>query len=295
MKVSVITPYYQGREYLDRYCGMMEQNRSRLEPGDELEVLLINDSPWEKVVLPGGERFSWIRILENEKNRGIHASRVAGLACALGESVLFLDQDDELAPEAIRRMIGEAKSHPGSVIVSNAVLEQEKTKELWYRTPYHKRQIGNLKTYLTVGIQIISPGQCLIPKESVPELWTRRICRKNGADDYLLWLLLLQEKVPFVFLDAPLYIHKYTAKNLSADTKVTDASAYEFLDMLKEEQAMPEKSIRTLRRMLRYKDAFRNGSGAGKLLESLKNPDLFAANVIFKLRSRTPYGFNRGC
>ena len=29
------------------------------------------------------------------------------------------------------------------------------------------------------------------------------------------------------------------------------------------EQAMPEKSIRTLRRMLRYKDAFRNGSGAG--------------------------------
>ena len=62
---------------------MMEQNRSRLEPGDELEVLLINDSPWEKVVLPGGERFSWIRILENEKNRGI--SRVAGLACALGE------------------------------------------------------------------------------------------------------------------------------------------------------------------------------------------------------------------
>lgn len=32
MKVSVITPYYQGREYLDRYCGMMEQNRSRLEP-----------------------------------------------------------------------------------------------------------------------------------------------------------------------------------------------------------------------------------------------------------------------
>ncbi len=63
--------------------------------------------------------------------------------------------------KAIRRMIGEAKSHPGSVIVSNAVLEQEKTKELWYRTPYHKRQIGNLKTYLTVGIQIISPGQCL--------------------------------------------------------------------------------------------------------------------------------------
>ena len=61
------------------------------------------------------------------------------------------------------------------------------------------------------------------------------------------------------------------------------------------EQAMPEKSIRTLRRMLRYKDAFRNGSGAGKLRESLKNPDLFAANVIFKLRSRTPYGFNRGC
>ena len=294
MKVSVITPYYEGKDYLARYCGMMEQNRNRLEPGDELEVLLVNDSPWEKVVLPGGERFSWIRILENESNRGIHAARVAGLKAADGEAVIFLDQDDELVPEAICHMVSEAKAHPGSVIVSNAVLEQEKTKELWYRTSYHKRQIGNLKAYLTVGIQIISPGQCLLPRERMPELWMRRICRKNGADDYLLWLLLLQEKVPFVFLDAPLYIHRYTAKNLSADTKVTDASAYEFLDMLEEEKAMPKKSIRTLRRMLRYKDAFRNGSGFGKLKESLKNPDLFAANVFFKLRSRTPYGFNRG-
>ena len=293
MKVSVITHYYQGSEYLPRYCKMMEQNRNHLEAGDELEVLVINDSPWEKAVLPGGERFSWIRILENGKNQGIHASRAAGLKQASGEAVIFLDQDDELVPDAIRRMIGESKAHPGSVIVSNAVLEQEDFRELWYRTPYHKAQIDNLRTYLTVGIQIISPGQCLIPRERIPKLWTGRICRKNGADDYFLWLLLLQENVPFSFLDAPLYIHRYTAKNLSADTKTTDASAYEFLDILEDEKAMPAGDIRTLRRMLRYKDAFRNGSAVEKLTETLKNADLFLANVIFKLRSRTAYGFNR--
>lgn len=167
-------------------------------------------------------------------------------------------------------------------------------RDVWYRSDYHKKKINDLDTYLSVGTQIISPGQCLIPRETVPKLWTEKLCKKNGADDYYLWLLLLQEGVPFVLVDEPLYIHRFTARNLSADTKVTDASAFEFLAYMEEAEAMPEKKIALLRRMLWYKDAFRRGTVMTKVVQSLRNPDLFLANVIFKLRSKTPYGFNRG-
>lgn len=294
MKVSVITPFYQGNRYMDRYVSAMKQNAKNLQSEDELEVLLVNDSPWEKVVLPGESgQEGWIRVIENRENIGIHGSRVHGLSQATGEYLLFLDQDDELAPDALRKMIGKAKQNPGSVIVCNALLEQANGRELWYRTDYHKQRIGDLGTYLKVGIQIISPGQCLVPKDVIPDLWKRRICTKNGADDYYLWLLLLKQKIRFSLLDEPLYVHRYTAKNLSSDTRVTDASSYEFLSYMEEESAMSSKEIALLRRMLRYKDAFRRGSAGTKISESLKNPDLFAANVIFKLRSGTRYGFNR--
>ena len=63
-------PLLSGREYLDRYCGMMEQEQEPgWSPATSLKCL-INDSPWEKVVLPGGERFPGSEFWKMRK-RGI--------------------------------------------------------------------------------------------------------------------------------------------------------------------------------------------------------------------------------
>jgi hypothetical protein len=230
---------------------------------------------------------------------------------------MFLDQDDLLAENAIARQIEKIRTwqmqvksvhaanpevqgtrlehlmlHP--VSVSNALLEQpDGSKLLWYRSDFHKGKVGDYKTYLTVGTQIISPGQCLIPRSAIPDVWCERICKKNGADDYYLWILLLANKVPFIVLDEPLYIHKYTGENLSEDTKKTDASTYEFLDYLEEEKAIEPGDRKRLRRMIGYKDRFRGGNVFTKCVETLRNFDIFWVNLWFKMRSKTPYGFNR--
>ena len=49
-EISVIIPYYQGQRYLPDLLAMMERNAEsfRDETGKEMEVLLVNDSPWEK-------------------------------------------------------------------------------------------------------------------------------------------------------------------------------------------------------------------------------------------------------
>ena len=49
-EISVIIPYYQGQRYLPDLLAMMERNSRILqdETGKETEVLLVNDSPWEK-------------------------------------------------------------------------------------------------------------------------------------------------------------------------------------------------------------------------------------------------------
>ena len=297
MKVSVITPFYEGDKYMDAYVDCMLKNAEALRgAGHELEVILVNDSPWKTLATPGGDNSANpIRVITNEKNSGIHFSRVQGLLAATGDYVMFLDQDDLLAEDALLLLLKEAYKNDAEVTVANALLEQSDGQCLtWYRNDYHKSLVGDIETYLTVGIQIISPGQCLIKKSAVPAFWCVNILGKNGADDYFLWLLLLAEGARFGYLDKALYTHKYTGDNISADTTVTDDSCYEFMEILSGYDDFPEEYVFDLHEMITYKNQFRASSTFGKITCSLAYLPIFIKNLMFKRKTGTAYGFNRG-
>ncbi len=302
MKVSVITPFYEGNEYIHEYEEMLSANERSLSTGDVLEVVLINDSPWVSVGLSGlnMSKPNW-RVIANKHNVGIHASRIHGLSEASGDYIIFLDQDDRLAEDAIPLLLQEARKlahdtgqrHCYQVLVANALLEQKDGREIpWYRSKYHESQIANLRTYVSVGTQIISPGQCMMSKEIIPREWMTHVVTVNGADDYYLWLLLLDKGIGFHYVDEPLYIHQYTAHNISSDTGQTDRSTEQFIDYLRETGFSP-RFLHTLERQTQYKHDFRRRGLSGKLMLTLRNFDLFLFNVYYKLRTRTPYGFNR--
>ena len=292
MKISVITPFYEGNEYLDNYIDCMLKNREALmKAGHELEVILVNDSPW--VSLKSGQDF--IKVITNPENKGIHFSRVSGLKEAEGDYIMFLDQDDEIVGDGLLKLVSFAREKKSKVAVSNAMLEQaDKSQLLWYRNDYHKALVSDFRTYLRIGIQIISPGQCLLKRDCVPEFWIGNLVQKNGADDYYLWLLYLASGVKFDYLDEAIYIHKYTAKNLSADTNVTDDSVYAFMELLYDCPYFKQEDIFALHEMITYKNQFRASDGFGKICCSLANLNLFIDNLKFKRKTGTKYGFNRG-
>ena len=294
MKVSVITPFYEGDKYMDAYVDTMLANESALKAaGHVLEVILINDSPWKTLASSAKEEESF-KVLTNQSNMGIHYSRVAGLKAASGDYVMFLDQDDTLEDDALLQMLDFAKANSSDVVVANAYLQQvDNSKLLWYRNDYHKSLIGDLNTYLRIGIQIISPGQCLIKKDQIPSFWQEHLVQKNGADDYYLWLLMLEKGLKFDYLDKALYTHNYTKTNLSKDTNVTDASVYDFLDLLNDCDYFKKEDIFCLHEMITYKNQFRASNTFGKITCSLANLGLFLDNLSFKRKTKTAYGFNR--
>ena len=49
MKVSIITAFYKGNAYMADYKQMIRANQKNLESADELEAVIINDSPEESV------------------------------------------------------------------------------------------------------------------------------------------------------------------------------------------------------------------------------------------------------
>ena len=131
MKVSVITAFYKGNAYMADYKRMIRANQCHLEKGDELEVLIINDSPEEHVVLPEDGGDCNIFIYDQKQNGGIHAARVRGLSLCTGDYVIFLDQDDRLREDAVATFIATMKKYQtkaDKVLVSNAVMEQKMAK-----------------------------------------------------------------------------------------------------------------------------------------------------------------------
>lgn len=295
MKITVITPFYEGEKYMDGYVDCILANYRALEKvGHELEVILVNDSPWVKLEAPATSEGQIIKVITNDENMGIHASRVAGLAQATGDYVMFLDQDDVLIEDALVQMLRAGVKAPNQVVVANALLEQaDGSKLLWYRTDYHKSKVGDLDTYLQVGIQIVSPGQCIIPRALIPEFWTTHLVTVNGADDYYLWILMLAAGVKFTVLDEACYIHKYTAQNISADTTATDASVYDFINLLPDYESITQTQIETLLQMISYKADFRSSGIIGKAASTLANFNLFLINYKYKKNTKTPLGFNR--
>lgn len=318
IRISIITPFYKGNAYMPSYWAMIRRNAETLRKSDlkdlvEFEVLLVNDSPDETVMLC--HDLPSVRLIQNPKNQGIQRSRIHGLMEASGAYILFLDQDDILADDAIlgfgRAAVENSDLPHPYIYIANAVLEQKDWKSLWYRTAYHKRQVGNKETYLHIGTMIVSPGQCLLPRKWIPDFWIKHPLKENGSDDYFLWILLLEAGVEFRYIDQALYIHHYTAKNLSGDTRLTDQSTYEFIDLIHMELESSQlalypignglylpvrqtiRDLKRLKRMMTFKADFRQGSKVCKVKQILNHPCLFLQNIIFKIRSKTGYGFNR--
>ncbi|KHM52650.1 hypothetical protein NZ47_03495, partial [Anaerovibrio lipolyticus] len=77
------------------------------------------------------------------------------------------------------------------------------------------------------------------------------------------------------------------------DTSATDASVYDFIELLYDCDYFKEEDIITLHEMITYKAQFRKSSLVGKIGCSLANLGIFIFNLKFKRETKTKYGFNR--
>lgn len=96
--VSIIIPNYNGAAYLREAI-----DSAVSQAGVEVEVIVVDDGSTDasrEVIDSYGDSIHSIF----QKNLGACAARNAGLAIARGESVIFLDSDDLLYPDALKRL-----------------------------------------------------------------------------------------------------------------------------------------------------------------------------------------------
>lgn len=236
MKVSIIVPLYYGKKYLNDIVSMINNNKKTLRDKKmnvDVELILINDSPKEK------EEFENIQVYHNEKNMGIHQSRIRGLQYSTGEYIVFLDQDDKITDNYIFSQlenIGEADA-----IVCNGYYRN-------YKVIYDERKDIEItrKALFSRGNLIVSPGQVLIKKNSIPEEWKINVMKYSGADDFLLWLLMSLDNVSFAGNQGLLYTHVEHEGNTSFNWFSMINSLNELLNYMRHNKNVTKEEIQAL-------------------------------------------------
>ena len=240
--ISIVIPIYKGKQYINNILQMYDENVSSLQNAgykDSVELVLINDYPDERIEVehPG------VRVINSKTNNGIQASRVIGINACEGQYVLMLDQDDRIASDFLLSQI--EKIGTADLIICNG------THNDW---PIFQSADDFRSKMNDIGINyIISPGQALIKKVSIPEIWKEDIMGCGGADDYYLWILMTNNGAMFEYNNDILFEHVKHEGNTSNDMLVMKASNEELLlkiDKYVDEGVYKDKLVSGIKRTI---------------------------------------------
>lgn len=274
MDVSVIVPFYKGNKYINNILRMVKENVANANE-ITVEVVVVNDSPeieiqYEKDLVDG----YFLNIVRHKKNMGIQQARITGINVAQGKYVLMLDQDDEIIPNTIKTqfdLIGD-----NAAILSNGYSENSDGIRIeLYKNKKQMSVVNNFSYYFYFGNMIASPGLCLIQREKIPSLWINHVMKINGADDWLLWVLFLNEGNKFVLNNEFCYIHKNDGQNISNDEEKMLDSSQEAWNILKLEGIVDKKLLSVYKRRLKMRRQYFKGGKVRKVIQYLKNLDIF--------------------
>lgn len=121
MDVSVIVPVYNVEKYLARCLdSLLAQATSA-----SYEILCINDCSPDgslRILEDYQQRFpDRIRLLENEKNVGLGATRDHGVREATGDYLMFIDSDDYVKDDYIEHYMNAMESGPCDIVIGGYI------------------------------------------------------------------------------------------------------------------------------------------------------------------------------
>ena len=289
MRISVIVPIYKGNKHIKNLLNIMNANAKTLKQKldgfaeDDVELILVNDSPDIPIEIPDTEIEGFVlKVLENPTNLGIQGARINGINNAGGEFIQMLDQDDKLADNALYSQlmaIGDC-----DMVIANGYSEGQDHKEVLYTSVSQQKMALEPKYYYSIGCMIWSPGQCLIRKNAIPEVWMQEKIEHNGSDDLLLWLLMQNAGCSMTINPEKLYTHVETGVNYSADFGKMTTSSMDVLNFLKEHNAVSKKLARKFERRFDMRKLYHQKSSLHKAAAMLLYPDLSIPLVIKKIR-----------
>lgn len=124
MKVSIIIPSYNSQDYLSRCLDSVVNQVYK-----NIEIIIVDDASTDKtkeIIKKYADNDERIIPFYQTINKGVSASRNVGLRASTGEYIIFVDSDDSLTKDAVRRMIDISNKYNSDFVDSYHLLEYTK-------------------------------------------------------------------------------------------------------------------------------------------------------------------------
>ena len=220
-RVSVIVPAYNAAGFLKRAL-----HSALAQTMPDLELIVVDDASSDATLALAREvaaRDPRVRVLHNERNRGMYPTYNRAIDAARGEWITALDADDVWLPERLEQMLAVADEED---MVSDDQL-------LFYTSPYHRGRSKALSLLSIHGLNVTTPRRLNLLefvehdlgllKPLIRGSFLRQRGLKYDADlrigaDFFLYFEFLLAGARWLQLPNGYYLHSEHSENTSKDT-----------------------------------------------------------------------------
>lgn len=243
-RVDVVVPIYKGQCYIKGIICQLEACLERMGGTVSVGLILVNDDPEDIFEKDYFSKKIDVLTVDTDRNRGIHGARVRGLSYCLGSYIVFLDQDDRISENYLKSQLTSLGA--ADAVICRAVNGGRE----FYDRDRSFEEITSACNMFSEGNGILSPGQVLMRRKAVPRFWQENILQHNGADDWMLWLCMLQEGRYFVQNQDIVYEHILGGGNCSESAFGMYQSEKEMYKILEEHKYLDTEHLMQLRQAI---------------------------------------------
>lgn len=116
--ISIIVPAYNASQGIVKTLNSLINQTYK-----NLEIIIINDASKDstlKVITEFAVKDKRIKIINLEKNVGVHEARMCGLAESKGEFIGFVDADDYVSLDMYQSMLDDAQKNEADIVICGA-------------------------------------------------------------------------------------------------------------------------------------------------------------------------------
>ena len=211
-RVSVIVPAYNAAAHIGEALESVYA-----QTADDWEIVVCNDGSSDDTAAVASSFGERVRLVQNERNRGLAAARNAAIEHARGSVIALLDADDVWLPEYLERqlhLLDRASERQTVGIVScNAFLRDEGGRlPGTYADRFGYAERVDLERLLDISPIFIS---ALIPRAALAEIGLFATDLRS-CEDLDLWIRLVEAGYRVISTREPLAVYRLSAGQLSA-------------------------------------------------------------------------------
>ncbi len=207
--VSVVIPYYKKREYIKQSINsVLNQTYKNFEIIIIYDDEQLSDLDYLKSIVKQDKR---INLIRNKQKLGAGLSRNKGIKLSKGKYIAFLDSDDYWRKNKLKTQIKFMNVSKYPISHTTYQIVNGNNEKISIRRARSFFKIQDLLYSCDIGLStVILKRNVLSNKIKFPNIKTK--------EDFVLWLRILERKIPIVAFDKNLSCWRKLNNSLSSST-----------------------------------------------------------------------------